>query len=216
MERGIIDSDPRHIARRIRTAMQGNVIRALVELIINSDDSYIRLDSEGLQCKGVIEVLYRKEGRSGIFAVRDYAEGMSIDEVRKSFKKYGAATSGMSEGKKVRGYFGQGAKDALAGMIDGRVCTFKGDKFVECRLFMEKGNPMYEIDDPLEASQELRSAHKVPANGTVAYFKADPNEGIRVPQVGTVQEELANNHLLRKIMMNRNRKVFLETLTKPS
>lgn len=32
MERGIIRVDPRHTARRIRTAMQGNVIRALAQV----------------------------------------------------------------------------------------------------------------------------------------------------------------------------------------
>lgn len=44
MERGIIEVDPRHTVRRMKTAMQGNVIRALVELITNSDDSYVRIE----------------------------------------------------------------------------------------------------------------------------------------------------------------------------
>jgi hypothetical protein len=45
--------------------------------------------------------------------------------------------SGMKRGKKVRGYFGQGAKDALAGMDGGKICTFKNGQFVECKLFIE-------------------------------------------------------------------------------
>ena len=32
---GIIEADPRHTTRRMRTAMQGDVIRALIELITN-------------------------------------------------------------------------------------------------------------------------------------------------------------------------------------
>ncbi|MBI2989472.1 MAG: sensor histidine kinase, partial [Deltaproteobacteria bacterium] len=131
MERGMIEADPRHTVRRIKTAMQGNAIRALVELITNADDSYIRLEEEKKTHKGLIEVLYKKEGYRGLFAVRDHAEGMSVDDVGRSFKKYGAATSGMKTGKRVRGYFGQGAKDALASMVDGRVCTFKDGRFVE-------------------------------------------------------------------------------------
>ena len=51
MERGIIEVDPRHTIRRIKTAMQGNVIRALAELITNSDDSYIRLEDSGETAK---------------------------------------------------------------------------------------------------------------------------------------------------------------------
>lgn len=209
MERGIIEADPRHITRRIRTAMQGNVIRALVEVITNVDDSYIRLEDENKLNGDLIEIVYKKDGYCGLFAVRDCAEGMSIDEVRESFKKYGAATSGMKRGKRVRGYFGQGAKDALAAMDEGRICTFKDDKFVECRLFMENGIATYEIDELVPATQQLRNAHKIPINGTVAYFKADPEKECRVPQFDRVHEELANNYILRKIMINPKRKIKL-------
>lgn len=40
MERFEIQADPRHVVRSVQTAMQGNAIRALVELITNCDDSY--------------------------------------------------------------------------------------------------------------------------------------------------------------------------------
>lgn len=209
MERGIIIADDRHTVRRIKTAMQGNAIRALVELITNADDSYIRLEDEKITHKGVIEILYKKEGHCGQFAVRDHAEGMSIDDIRNSFKRYGAATSGMKKGKRVRGYFGQGAKDALAGMVGGKICSFKDDVFVECRIFIEDEKPIYEIDDPIHATTELRTRHKIDGNGTFAYFEADPKKTGIVPRLNTVHEELANNYLLRKIMTNNRRKVFL-------
>ena len=211
MERGIIKASDRHTIRRMRTAMQGNAIRALVELITNADDSYIRLEEAGAPSKEVIEILYEKDGYCGLFAVRDNAEGMSIGDVGKSFKEYGAATSGMKTGKGVRGYFGQGAKDALAGMDGGRVCTFKDDKFVECKLFIEGGKPWYEISDPIAASSKLRREHGIETNGTIAYFKIDPKKmiGTTVPRIGTVHEELANNFLLRKIMTNKRRQVVL-------
>lgn len=209
MERGIIEADHRHTVRRIKTAIQGNVIRALVELVTNADDSYIRLEDEGKPHNGVIEISYRKKGHCGLFTVRDYAEGMSIDDVRNSFKKYGAATSGMKRGKRVRGYFGQGAKDALAGMIDGKICTFKDGSFTECRLFIEDDKPYYEIDDPIPVTPELISIHKIKGNGTIAYFKADPQMTGSVPRFSSVHEELANNYLLRKIMINSHRRITL-------
>ena len=210
MERGIIEVDPRHTVRRMKTAMQGNVTRALVELITNADDSYIRLEDENIQHKGVVEILYRKEGYCGLFTVRDNAEGISIDDVKNSFKKYGAATSGMNSGKRVRGYFGQGAKDALASMVDGKICTFKDGWFTECRLFIENGNPMYEISDPIRPTPKLIGIHKIDSNGTVAYFKVDPKKtGRTVPRFDTLHKELANNYLLRKIMTNPQRKVLL-------
>lgn len=206
MREGIIKADVRHTVRRIKTAIQGNVIRALVELITNADDSYIRL---GNKQHGDIEILYKKDGYCGIFAVRDYAEGMSVDEVENNFNAYGKSTSGMKIGKGVRGYFGQGAKDSLAGMADGKICTFKEDQFVECRLFIKNGEPRYAIEEPIYASAKLRKIHGIGGNGTIAYFKADPKINGSVPRFETVQEELANNCLLRKIMTSPRRKVCL-------
>jgi len=209
MERGAIESDPRHILRRIKTAMQGNVIRALVELITNADDSYIRMEEENTRNNSTIEIYYKKEGYIGNFSVKDNAEGMSYEDVCNSFKKYGAATSGMKVGKGVRGYFGQGAKDALACMIDGKICTFKNNEFTECKLFIENDKPMYEISDRTKASSILRKIHNVQGNGTRAYFKVDPQQTGPVPQFETVHTEIANNYLLRKVMSNSNRVIKL-------
>lgn len=208
-EEGIIEVDPRHTLRSIRSAIQGDVIRALVELITNSDDSYIRLEGSGVKVDGKIEISYKKDGYSCFFAVRDFAEGMSLEEIRNNFRKYGTATSGLKEGNRVRGYFGQGAKDALASMIDGRICSFKNDVFIECQLFIEDKTPKYRISEPIKATDELRKFHKIYGNGTVAYFKADPNITGRVPQFNTIHESLANNYLLRKIMTNPQRQVIL-------
>jgi hypothetical protein len=170
MEKGIITADDRHTLRRMRTAMQGDVIRALVELITNADDSYIRLDERGAAGTGLIEILYRKEGYVGHFAVRDHAEGMSYATVQRSFKKYGRATSGLKEGVRVRGYFGQGAKDALVAMSEGKICTFKDDQFVEAGLFIEDEKPCYAISAPTRATAALRREHGIQGDGTIAYF----------------------------------------------
>jgi hypothetical protein len=209
MERGVIEADPRHTIRRIKKAIRGNVIRALVELITNSDDSYIRMEEENKGHDGLIEIVYKKESYCGLFAVRDHAEGMSIDEVRNGFKKYGAATSGLKAGKSVRGYFGQGAKDALASMAEGKICTFKDGYYTECKLFIEDDKPIYEISGPTLCNQVIRDTHKIYENGTVAYFKADPRNSVTVPQLNTVQEELSKNYLLRRIMTNPSRRIYL-------
>ncbi len=210
MEQGIIEVDPRHTVRRIKIAMQGNAIRALVELITNADDSYIRLEEGQQESKGEIDIIYKKDGYCGIFAVRDYAEGMSIEDVRNNFKRYGAATSGLKTGKGVRGYFGQGAKEALAGMVEGRICTFKDKQFVECKIFIRDDEPRYEISDSMSGTNRIRSEHGIYANGTIAYFKADPQKsGCKVPRLDTVHQQLANNAFLRKIMTSPRRKIFL-------
>ena len=209
MPRGKIKAADRDTVRSIKTAMQGSVIRALVELIINSDDSYCILEDDNEPHKGTIEVLYKKDGYRGLFAVRDHAAGMSREKVKEGFEKYGELTSGMKAGKSVRGYFGHGAKDALAGMLNGRFYTFNDNQFVMCKLFIEKGAVWYDYTEPMPATPKIRSEHKVYGNGTIAYFEADPSKDIKVPRFDRIHEELANNYLLRKIMLNPKRKVLL-------
>ncbi|MFH0989225.1 MAG: hypothetical protein V1799_04315 [bacterium] len=211
MEKFEIQADPRHIVRSVNTAMQGNTIRALVELITNADDSYCSLEDSGKLHSGLIEIIYRKGGYCCYFAVRDEAEGMSRDDIKRSFgeKSYGAATSGLKEGKHRRGYFGQGAKDALAGMKDGRIVTIKDDLLTECRVYIEYGKLYGEIYETVSATLELRNEHKIKENGTIAYFTADPVKTGSVPRFDRVQTEIANNYMLRKIMTNSRRKVFL-------
>src|SRR5665647_25774 len=148
MKEGVIKAANRHVVRRMRNAMQGDVIRALVELITNGDDSYSRLADAGPSVEHRIDVNYGKDGYNGIFAVRDFAEGMSYAQVDENFTTYGAPTSGLSAGKSVRGYFGEGAKDCLATMRDGHIGTFKDGQFVECRLFIDAATqePRYQIE----------------------------------------------------------------------
>ena len=216
MREGLIKADKRHVIRRMQTAIQGDVIRALVELITNADDSYIRLEDANKpqgNNHGVIEILYKKDDNfCRIFSVRDYAEGMSVEEAEDNFRWYGKATSGMKTGKKVRGYFGQGAKDSLVAMLDGKICTFKDNLFVECRLFKRDGDARYEIEDSIVASPTRRQKYGIDGNGTIASFKADPNKTGTVPRFETVQEELSNNCLLRKIMTNPRRKITLKDM----
>ncbi len=216
VRKGIMKVHPRHTIRRIKTGVQGDVIRALVELITNADDSYIRMEAKEKIEEGRIEIIYKKSGNLGYFEVRDHAEGMSIDDLYDNFHEYGAPTSGMKMVGKVRGYFGQGATDALAGMIDGKICTFKNSDFATCKLYIDHSNgkdePTYEISDPITATQELRDSYKIYGNGTIASFIADPKKTGRVPRFNTIQGEISNYYSLRKIMANPKRKVILKEL----
>jgi len=201
----------RHVARSVRNAMQGNAIRALVELITNADDSYGDLEDAGLKPSGMIEISYRKDSYCCNFAVRDDAEGMSREDIKAFFgeKSYGAATSGLKEGRRRRGYFGQGGKDALGGMKDGRIVTIKDGLLTEFRIYIKDDALYGEVNDTIQASDELRTHHGIKDNGTIAYFTADPDETRAVPRFDRVHEEVANNYMLRRIMTNPRRKIFL-------
>ncbi len=212
METFVVKADQRLLARLVRAGAQGNAIRALLELISNSDDSYRRLQREGHEHDGIIEVLYGKDGRCGTFAVRDYAEGMSHDQMVTAFQNYGAATSGLKEGQSVTGFFGTGAKNALAGMTDGQIYSFKDDSYCALHIFLDGNALKGELKGPLPGNFHVRDEHGIQNNGTVAYFQADPEKGQRVPRFDTVHSELANHWRLRTIMMNKERKVLLVDL----
>lgn len=209
MEKFDIQADQRLIARLVRSGTQSNAIRALLELISNSDDSYRRLEEKGTRHEGVIELIYEKVGQCGLFIVRDAAEGMSYDDLSVAFRKYGAATSGLKDGKSVTGFFGTGAKNALAGMTDGHLCTFKDEKYSDLDIFLQEGSLKGELDGPKVATEKIRSKHGIVSNGTVAYFRADPEKGQKVPRFDTVHTDIANHWRLRKIMTNPSRIVLL-------
>lgn len=211
MEKFEILAASRHTARSVKTAIQGDAIRALVELITNCDDSYLGLEDLGESLSGLIEIAYEKDGYRCNFSVRDEAEGMSRSEIENAFGKcsYGAATSGLKEGRHRRGYFGQGAKDALGGMKNGRIMSIKENLLTVCRVYVEHDVLYGEIDDTIEVSATERARLGINNNGTIAFFTADPEMTGRVPRFDTVQSEIANNYMLRKIMTNPKRKVFL-------
>ena len=94
MERFDIEADQRLIARLVRAGTQGDAIRALLELVTNSDDSYRSLEAAGTCQDATIECVDGKEGTCGVFAVRDHAEGMSHEKMIAAFRKYGRDTAG--------------------------------------------------------------------------------------------------------------------------
>ena len=211
IEKGVIEVDPRHTMRSIKSAIQGNVIKTLVELITNSNDSYTRIEESGNNINGEILISYEKIGNRGNFSVIDNAEGMSHDDIKQKLTKYGVAASGLLNGFSVRGYFGQGAKDALISMINGEIHSIKDGIYTCCKLYEENHEPKYAIESSIPATKQLRRKVLIPENGTTAKFSADPEFGITVPRLSTIQEEIANNYQLRKILMNDKRKIFLKS-----
>ena len=65
----------RHLRHSIATMVQNDPVRALVELITNSDDSYARLEAEGEQISGkiLVDVIERRSGEPSIIRVSDDA-----------------------------------------------------------------------------------------------------------------------------------------------
>lgn len=177
-------------------AMGNDPVRALVELITNSDDAY---GSEN--GKIAIEL---ERGSNWSFTVRDRASGMSQKEMESKLLQQGARTSGFEKGKGVRGNLGRGAKDVSAfgcatfeSIKDGRYTCCKVYRAIEGE-FSQPERDVTKLD---------RKRLGIPRNGTVVTVEV--TNGTRCPQVATLKRELANHYQLRDIMQATNRKIMI-------
>jgi len=104
-------SDPRYWQQNARHAIR-DVYDAIVELVTNSDDAYARSDAGG---RIEIEVERRRKGSASLLRIRDFAGGLTADEMDRKLSRLGCRRdSGLAEGGDVRGTNSRGAKDVAA------------------------------------------------------------------------------------------------------
>jgi len=128
----------RVILEQAKTTIQ-DLIDAAVELITNSDDSYKQLEQEEIKHSGEIMV-YVKRARKGMckeFWIRDFAEGMKKENLRKAIE-YGAKTSAFHRGRSARGLFGRGLKEAILSLGEGEIFTSKDGILNIARLWWDE------------------------------------------------------------------------------
>lgn len=191
-------------------AIRKDVVRALVELITNSNDSYYRVEADGRGRGGKIVIELQRKRANSILRIRDFAEGMTGEAMNDAVGTYGAPTSGFLEGKSVRGLWGRGLKDAFYGLGHGTVTSIHEDHIYQARLFIRDGAPMY--DPPGEAApvtEEQRQKLGIPSgNGTVMEIIISRDD-VSVPRVDSLRFKLQQHFELRTIMNNPDRDVIL-------
>jgi len=87
----------------------GHHPRGIAEYISNSDDSYRRLKKLSSE-KIVVEIQTRNSRKIEKLIIKDFAEGMSYEELENKFFQYFESFSGREKGEKVTGRFGTGGK----------------------------------------------------------------------------------------------------------
>src|SRR5512147_113151 len=148
-------------------AIRKDVLRALVEIITNCNDSYSRLEHSGQSVSGEIIIEVRRKHDNSVIRVRDHAEGMNDVRMDIVVGTYGEATSGLKEDKHVRGMWGRGLKDAIFGLGYGSVHSIQDDIFYNSSLLLDNGVPTFELDNPFPATPELREKYGISSgNGT--------------------------------------------------
>jgi hypothetical protein len=194
-------------------AIRKDVLRALVEVITNCNDSYSRLENAGESVNGEIIIEVQRKYINSVIRVRDFAEGMSDARMDKVVGTYGEATSGIKQDQNVRGMWGRGLKDAVFGLGYGYVRSFQADNYYCSSLLLKKGVPTFDLEDAVSSNFFLREKHGIrEGNGTEVEIIVSRDD-IKVPQFDNIRNHLQRHFELRPIMSNPNRRIILRELT---
>jgi hypothetical protein len=203
-----LGADPRYKRQNMERAMRGQIVRGLVELITNSDDSYRDLEEEGVKTSGKIriEIERKKLGQPSVLIVRDKAEGMSREEMFQKLGELGKRTSGFEKGKPRRGLHGRGARDVAAfGAVHFE--SVKDEKYnhlvippsLKCRFTQPHAE---KVTDDIK-----RKLRILKGNGTVVTIEVESR--FRIPQHETLLKDFSRYYSLRDILSNTEREVML-------
>jgi len=193
-------------------AIRKDVLRALVEIITNCNDSYSRLEHTGQRVNGEIIIDIQRKHKNSVIRVRDYAEGMTDIRMDKVVGTYGEATSGLKEDKHVRGMWGRGLKDSIFGLGYGYVHSFRGANFYSCSLLLKNGIPTFELQSPVRANVPLREKYGIlEGNGTIIEIIASRDD-VKVPQFDNIRNYLQRHFELRPIMSDPKRRIILRDI----
>jgi hypothetical protein len=193
-------------------AIRKDIFRALVEIITNSNDSYLRLEQAGWSVSGEIYIDVLRKHKASVIRVWDHAEGMNDARMDKVVGTYGEATSGIKEDKNVRGMWGRGLKDSIFGLGHGYVRSFRGGNFYSCSLLIKNGVPTFTLDEPVRATVPLRQQYGIlEGNGTILEIIVSRDD-VKVPQFDNFRNYLQRHFELRPIMSNPKRRIILREI----
>lgn len=200
-------------AKQSADATIKNLIDAAVELITNCDDSYRRLEDEGVEATGKIELFVNRQkgGMCKEFWVTDHAEGMSREKLEKAVE-FAGETSGFETKRTVRGLFGRGLKEAIIALGEGEIYTIKDKTLNAAKIWWDekarkpKWCPSEEVPN---ISTELRRSVGIEhGNGTLVRIKVN-NPKIKVAECDKLKEQIANHYALRGIAFSDKRSIIL-------
>jgi hypothetical protein len=191
------------IVKTLSIATIKNLIDGVVELVTNSDDSYKRIEESGNDVSGIIEIYVNRE-KGGIckkFIIKDYAEGMTKEELEKALIFAGKTKTG----KSIRGLFGRGLKETIIALGEGEIATIKKNKLTKTRLWLDSTTQIAQYDD----ESLLYSEDTNQDDGTTISIKIT-NDKIKIPTCEKFTEQLTSHFALRDINSSQSRDIILK------
>ncbi len=208
-----LKTDARHTRLSIMEMIQSNPVKALVEFITNSDDSYARLEGAGEIVSGriYVDVLEHRGDEDSILRVIDDAEGFDDSELEQRFGTTGLDTAAKA-GVAVRGFFGDGLKEGVLGLRRGGVLeTIKDGLYSRAELRWNDGRPEFCLHEAaVKATATIRRELGMQGNGTQLTVSLHPE--IRVPRHDRLHEQLSRHFALRGIVQNPARILLVRRL----
>ena len=176
-------------------AMKNDLIRALIELITNSNEAYSKEE-------GDIDVIINNSKKGELYIeVRDYANGIS--NILASLTR-GETTAGIHNNKQSRGRHGRGLKDVPVLAIDEtfliKTVVRKNKEYFEVK-FLDNAN--YEgTEEDISTPKPIPQNCEFTEGGTSISFKVKPRVNPRRPDL--IKTKLQTHIELREIINQRN------------
>ena len=219
MEFEPLEYHPRYTERSAALSFQRDVVKALIELITNSVDSYKRLYESKEFEKAEIKISYWKNPiKKYSIYFRDFAEGVNYSPTdgSKSFSqimKMGAYTSGYDQAD-VRGFHGVGLKDVLVAWSKEtpEVISIRNNKLTDVRFVRRKdGFGCEYLKKDATVTQEDRKTLGLKENGFIIHSTIPKDWS--TPKMITLVERLSSHRELRKILESKKFKITFESMT---
>ncbi len=184
-------------------AIQGDPIRALVELITNCDDAYNKKASNGQTEPGIIKISVSKGSDYPYLTIHDKSIGMSGERMDEALGSYTSATSVGTD----RGYFGRGLKDGILALGEGEVESIVDNTLHKAWLGIRNGFPYYEAQDPIPVEGK-----RTTGSSTTVRIKVNRPD-VTLPTYRDLSEQIPLHFMLRNILSNPARKIILTELS---
>ena len=196
-------------------SISGDLVRALCELITNSDDIYSKLEQSNQIADGRIEIEYLKLLRSGKIKIRDYGEGFTKQKFEQSVLSYGKKTSAHYQGFDVRGAWSRGLKEAIIALGQGILHSINGDDYIRCQIWVDKNKKARAIPEFLKVNSKIRKIIGInKGNGLLLDIDILEDRDIKKPQFDNLALQIQDHYELRKINQNPKRKVIFSSINK--
>lgn len=203
--------------RDLHDTLGDDILRYIVELVTNADDSYRRLGLFAPK-KKVIEIELTEDTRNGgyILSVTDNAEGMTEEELRKKFSAYAEHNSGDVKNN-PRGIFGQGCSDVLRNAADEkRTATIESikdgmlSKLVYGLTEDQSDWAIYTGSAEMSKAElrEVRGRMHIPKNGTKVTFGVPSIVKFGPEEIEKLPKQICSSNYLRYILSSDDTIVY--------